>query len=157
MPTLAESPSLTARLEDAVASLLRADSTLAGISVVTGSQSEGIATPFIVVNANRTGERIYNSGVYDCAVTVGLKTTCGNGPKATDDETLLEYDAAIEGVLWTDSPVALGASITAAAEYLHCYAVTGLASTATAFDDTRREISYTFNAMCAGLPEPEGD
>jgi hypothetical protein len=153
MPTLAESPSLTARLEDAVASLLRADSTLAGITVRTGTDDAAVETPFISVTANRTGERIHGSGAYDCAVRIALKTTMGNGPKATDDETLLELDAAVESVIWGPSPRALATAITAAADYLQCHAVTDLASTPTAFDDTRREITYTINTICAGLPE----
>jgi hypothetical protein len=157
VPTLAESPSLTARLEDAIAALLRADSTLAGITVRTGTNDAQIETPFIAVTANRTGERIHNSGAYDCAVRIHLKTTMGNGPKATDDDGLLELDAAIESVIWGPSPRTLAASITDAADYLKCHAVTDLNSSPTAFDDTRREITYTLNAICAGLPEPEGD
>jgi len=154
MPTLAESPSLTARLEDAVAGLLLANPVIAAITVKTGTEDGEIETPYIVVNSNRNGERIYNSGVNDCGVRIQLKTTMGNGPKATDDAGLLALDAAVESVIWGGSPVALAAAITSGADYLKCYAVTNLASEATTFDATRREIAYTFNAVCIGLPEP---
>lgn len=154
MPNLADSPSLTARLEDAVSGLLLVDPVLVGITVKTGIEDGDIETPYIVINASRSGERIYNSGVIDCSVRIHLKTTMGNGPKATDDEGLLALDAGLESVLFSVSPVALAAQITSGADYLQCYAVTNLASEATTFDSTRREIAYTFNALCIGLPQP---
>jgi hypothetical protein len=153
MPTIAEHPSLTVRLEAAVASLLADSSGLGDISVRTGTEDGSIGTPYIVVNAHRIGERIHNSGVYDCEVRIHLKTTMGNGPKATDDATLLALDAAIEAVVFGDSPRQLAADITTEADFLRCDAVLSPRSEPTVFDDTRREITYSFTAVCIHIPD----
>lgn len=153
MPTLAESPSLTRRLEDAVAAVFGAVAGLAGLPIKAGISDGEIATPYMVINASRSGERIHASGVYDFDVTAILKTTAGDGPKATDDATLLAYDAAMEEALFGPSVQGLAAAITAAGEYLRCDAVMSPGSEPTAFDDTRREITYSFSAVCLALPE----
>lgn len=151
MPTLAELPSLTRRMESAVAAVLGDVEGLGGINIREGATDGEIETPFIVVNANRAKERIHGSGVYEIDVRIQLKTTVGVGPKCTDDAQLLAYDIAIEEALW--APGSLAAELTAAAEFIRCDAVLSPSSEPTSFDATRREIAYFFTAVCLSLPE----
>jgi len=142
---------LTRRLEEAIVSLLRPLPALVGVTVKAGTEDGQIEAPYVVVNASRERERIYNSGVYECGVRIHLKTTRGKGPRCTNDDTLLKYDCAIESILWGQSPEAIAAAITASSNFIQCDAVTSLASDPVAFDETRREIIYTFTALCMGL------
>lgn len=140
---LANEPNLMRRIENAVIVLIGAITALNGVAKRAGVDDDTVATPYITVNANRQGEVIHNSGVQEVALTIHLKTTIGNGTKATDDEAFLAYDAAIESVIWGGSTRALAAAITGAGEYLQIYAVRNPASQPAAFDDARREIIYT--------------
>lgn len=132
------------RIENAVLVLLGAASALTGVTKRAGVDDATVATPYLTVNANRQGEVIHNSGVQEVAVTIHLKTTMGNGSKVTDDTAFLEYDAAIEAVIWGSSMKDFAAAITAAGEFLLIYAARNPSSQPAAFDDTRREIVYTF-------------
>ena len=141
---IADEPNLMRRIENAVLVLLAAASALNGVTKRAGVDDTTTQTPYLVVNANRQGEVIANSGVQEVAVTISLKTTMGNGSKATDDETFLEYDAAIESVIWGSSMRDFATAITNAGEYLLIYAARNPASQPAAFDDSRREIVYSF-------------
>jgi len=150
MPTALHAP-LTRRLEEAIASILKPLPDLVNVTVKAGIEDGVIEAPYVVVNASRERERIYNSGVYECGVRIHLKTTRGSGPRCTRDEDLLAYDSAIEAVLWGQSPSELAAQITEATDFFQCDAVLALASEPTTFDENRREIVYTFTALCMGL------
>jgi hypothetical protein len=157
MPTLAESPSLQARITDAVVSLLSAITALDSVTIRAADSSDAMQTPYIVVETVRTGEAIHNSGVAILDCTIKLNTTAHEGANATTDAELLAYDAAIEELLFKNSMATLAGTITAAANYATVYTCFDAGSQATEFSESKRNIQYQFTAHAIGLPEPEPD
>jgi len=144
--TIAAQPNLERRITDAVIVLLSALSGLSGVTIRAADDSDAVASPYIVVQTTSEGEAIYNSGIRAVRVSAILKTTAGEGPKASTDAQLLTYDAAFEQFIFAQSMKDLAAAITAAGEFFRLYNVTNPTSAATTFDESKREIEYAFDA-----------
>lgn len=151
MATLEDSPALDKRIAQAVVSLLGAVTGLSGVTINLAENDDTIETPYISVQANRTGEAIQNSGVHEIEVSIMLKTTVHSGTNSTDDATLLSYDSAIEGFCIGQSMDALATSLTTAAEYTTVYNCQDPQSEATEFTEEKRNINYTFQVHAIGL------
>lgn len=145
---------MTRRLEQAVVAMLSAMTDLSAVTIKEGVTDGTIETPFISVVANRDGERVRNSGAYDCTVQIILHTTAGEGPKASSDADLLKYDAAIEEMLFEQSMGDLGDIITANAQDTRVDAVFSPTSEATTFSAVQRNITYQFSCV-AMRPSPD--
>ena len=153
MPTLAESPALNIRLQSAVVSILSGIDALADVTITEAVTDDSIATPFISVSSSRARERIYNSGVYEFDVGIHLKTTMGDGPKALSDSDFVAVDAGIEEAIWGESAIDLAAAINSNGSFIKCFSTIGHRSEPVAFDETKREILYSFTAICATASE----
>lgn len=153
--TIAASPSLLRRIEDSVVDTLRGIDALAGIVITAGIVDQDIETPYIVVNAGRDDERIHNSGSYNFTVRIVLKTTAGEGPKASTDAQLLVIDAGIEEALFVESAEDLAATLTANGDFMRVDAVFDVTSEATEFNDLKREIEYNFKCVCMAIHASE--
>lgn len=151
MPALIAEPTLTRRLEQAVVTLLSAVDGLGAVTIKEGVTDGTIETPYISVVANRDGERVRDSGSYDCTVHIQLFTTAGEGPKASTDAELLEYDAAIEELLFEQDMGDLADIITANAQDTRIDAVFGPTSEATEFSAVQRNITYQFSCVAMRL------
>ena len=151
MPVIIEEPTLTRRLEQSVVTLLSAMDDLSSVTIKEGVTDGTIETPYISVVANRDGERVRDSGAYDCTVRIQLFTTAGEGPKASTDAELLKYDAAIEEMLFEQNMSDLADIITANAQDTRIDAVFGPTSEATEFSAVQRNITYQFSCVAMRL------
>ena len=151
MPTLAESPALDKRIAQAVVSLLSAIAGLSGVAVRLAEDSDAVSTPYISVAAHKAGEAIANSGVHIIEIEIRLNTTVHAGDNSTDDETLLQYDAALEEFCIGGSMFALATAIENDADFVKVYNCQDPQSEATDFDEEKRNIAYTFQAHAIGL------
>jgi hypothetical protein len=147
MTTLIDEPTLTRRLEKAMTTILASITDLSGVTIQEGVSDDTIATPFISVVANRDGERVRNSGAYDCTVMIRLHTTTGDNAKASTDAQLVTYDAAIEEALFTVDMNDFADVLTANAQDVRVDAVFGPTSEATTFNQKQRNITYQFSCV----------
>lgn len=145
-----EEPSLKRCVEDALVKMLRDIDALDPVSVYAGIADEEVETPFITVNVARDGERIRNSGAYDCTATIILHTSASEADaaeRASTDAELLAYDAGLEELLFGTSTDDLADTITANADGVRVDAVFGPSSDTPEFSEARRDIAYEFSCV----------
>jgi len=143
---------LTNRLIDSMIAVLGDVDDLAGVTIREESDSAKVETPFIVVGANRLTERVHGSGAYDVELRIHLKTTSGEGPKASTDADLLKLDGGIEEALFSLKGEELADVLTANGEGLRVDDVFDQSSEATEFTNVKREIAYRALCVCMAVP-----
>ena len=155
MSAVIEEPSLKRCVEDALVKMLRDIDALDPVSVYGGiADVVKVETPFITVNVARDGERIRNSGAYDCTANIILHTTASEddaAERASTDAELLAYDAGLEELLFGTSTDDLADTITANADGVRVDAVFGPSSDTPEFDDAKRNISYEFSFVAMAV------
>jgi hypothetical protein len=140
-----EEKTLRRRIEEAVIRLLKENAALESMTI-THAQTDSVKqSPCIVVSATVGNQVIPQSGVHSCQIGITLYTTV----KRTSDDELIQWDSAIEEVLFRDSPRLLAAKLSSRADTAHCYAVSDRTSEP-AFSDKERSVEYRLDTHFIG-------
>jgi len=139
------------RLMDSMLLVLSDIAALDGVTKRKNGESEDLETPYIVLSANVTGERVHSSGCFDINLEIHLRTTVGNGPKASTDEEFVAYDAGIEEAVWSLRGLDLATVLTVNGVDLQVDDIFDQASTPKEFNETKRGIAYTLTCLTRSL------
>ena len=142
---------LTGRLIDSMVAILGDITALAGVTIREEGDSAAVETPYIVVGASRLNERVHGSGAYNMELRIHLKTTSGEGPKASTDAQLLDLDGGIEEAVFSLRGEDLADVLTANGEELRVDDVFDAISEATEFTNAKRNIIYRLQCVCMSI------